>query len=335
VFPNGFGMVYFQPVQYRRFGRSGYKVSEIGFGAWGIGRKLWVGAEDSKSLEALNRAADLGLNFIDTALGYGDGHSERLVGRFLSERKERIHVATKVPPKNRIWPAKGSLEEVFPEDHIVKCAESSLINLNVERIDLLQLHVWDPSWLEEEQWYETLKGLKEQGKIAHIGVSVNDHQPDSALGLVRSGKIDALQVIYNIFDQSPEEKLFPLCMDKQVGVIVRVPFDEGALTGSVTPQTRFPKKDWRNVYFKGDRKEQVYNRVQKLGRLLGEEARTVAELSLKFCLAHPAVSTVIPGMRSVGHVDLNLSVSGQPPLSREMVNKVREQRWDKNFYLSA
>ncbi|MDA2937397.1 aldo/keto reductase [Acidobacteria bacterium AH-259-A15] len=319
-------------MRYRRLGRTGYEVSEIGFGTWGIGKQMWRGGDDSESLRALHRAVDQGLNFIDTALAYGQGHSERLVGRFLKERKERIYVATKAPPKNQIWPARGSLEEVFPHDHIVKCTEMSLRNLDVETIDLLQLHVWNSSWIRENEWHETLEQLQEQGKVAHFGVSINDHQPNSALEVVQSGKIDTVQVIYNIFDQSPQERLFPLCLEKQVGVIARVPFDEGALTGDITPETEFPKKDWRNLYFQGGRKRQVYARVEKLRELLDGEARTLPELALKFCLHHQALGTVIPGMRSVKHVEANIAVSDQARLSQEMTHKLQEHRWKKNFY---
>ncbi len=320
-------------MRYRKLGRTGYEISEIGFGGWGIGKQLWKGAEDSESLRALHRAVEQGLNFIDTALAYGAGHSERLVSRVLKEHRERIYVATKIPPKNQIWPAQGALEEVFPRDHIVQCVEASLRNLRLERIDLLQLHVWDPSWNEDSQWYETLTELQARGKVAHFGISLNDHQPNSALELVRSGKIDTVQVIYNIFDQTCEDKLLPLCLEKGVGVIARVPFDEGALTGNITPETRFPKKDWRNFYFQGDRKRQVHDRVQKLHKLLEGEDRTLSDLALMFTLHQEAVSTVIPGMRSVKHVDANVAVSNQTPLSEEMIQKLREQRWDKNFYV--
>ncbi len=319
-------------MRYRKLGRTGYEISEIGFGAWGIGRQMWRGAEDSESLRALHRAVDQGLNFIDTALVYGTGHSERLVSRVLQEHREQIYVATKVPPKNQIWPAQGALEEVFPRDHIVQCVEASLRNLRRERIDLLQLHVWNPTWNEDSQWYETLTELQARGKVAHFGISINDHQPNSALELVRSGKIDTVQVIYNIFDQTCEDKLLPLCLEKGVGVIARVPFDEGALTGNITPETRFSKKDWRNFYFQGDRKRQVHDRVQKLHKLLGGEVRTLPDLALMFTLHPEAVSTVIPGMRSVKHVDANMAVSNQAPLSEEMIQRLREQRWDKNFY---
>lgn len=319
-------------MRYRQLGRTGFNVSEIGFGAWGIGKQMWVGAEDKESLRALHQAVDAGLNFIDTALAYGDGYSEKLVGRFVKERKERIYVATKVPPKNRMWPAKGALKEVFPPEYITDCAETSRRNLGVEAIDLLQLHVWDPGWLKEDSWYQALRTLQEQGKVRFIGISINDHEPNSAVELVRSGKIDAVQVIYNIFDQSPEDQLFPLCQEKNVGVIARVPFDEGALTGHITPETTFPKKDWRNYYFKGNRKQQVFERVEKLKTLLDGEARTLPELALKFCVSHPAVSSVIPGMRTAAHVESNLNVSEVPRLSPGMIEKLRQHRWEKNFY---
>lgn len=319
-------------MKYRTLGRTGYSISEIGFGTWGIGKQLWVGAEDSESLKALHHAVDQGLNFIDTALAYGEGHSERLVRQVLEDREERIYVATKVPPQNKRWPASGSLEEVFPHHHIIQSAEASLRNLGVETLDLLQLHVWSPSWIQDNQWFEAVSELKEKGKIAHFGVSVNDHQPETVEELVRSGRIDTIQVIYNIFEQAPEDRLLPLCQEKEVGVIARVPFDEGALTGSITAQTKFPKKDWRNFYFQGDRRDQVQEHIQELKTLLDGEARTLPDLALKFCLHHPVISAVIPGMRSVGHVEANLAVSDQTPLSEEMIGNLREHRWDKNFY---
>jgi len=320
-------------MRYRRLGRTGWEVSEIGFGAWGIGKQMWIGAEDRQSLRALHQAVDQGINFIDTALAYGDGHSESLVGRFVKERSERIYVATKVPPKNLIWPAHGSLQEVFPPEHIAACAETSLRNLGLERIDLLQLHVWDPCWLEDVSWQEALNRLQEEGKVECVGVSINDHQPDSALQLVASGAIDTVQVIYNIFDQSPEDHLFPLCQEKSVGVIARVPFDEGALTGKITAGTVFPEGDWRNEYFRGDRKREVQERVEKLKSFLsGDVGRTLPELALKFCLSHPAVSTVIPGMRTTSHVASNVEVTDEPPLSASVLARLREHRWDKNFY---
>lgn len=319
-------------MQYRRLGRTGLEVSVIGFGAWGIGGAQWLGATDEESLRALHQAVDLGINFIDTALAYGDGHSEELVGRLLRERTERIYVATKVPPKNRIWPARGTLDEVFPPDYIADCAEQSLRNLQVDCIDLLQLHVWNPEWNNREDWYEALRRLQEQGKIAYFGVSINDHEPDGAVPLVESGRVDTVQVIYNIFDQSPEDRLFPACQARDVGVIARVPFDEGSLTGTIRPDTEFPPGDWRNEYFKGDRKRQVYERVRELEKLLGDEVKTLPELALRFCLHHPAVSSVIPGMRKVEHVAANAAVGDAPPLSSSLIQELRKHRWVRNFY---
>ena len=241
-------------------------------------------------------------------------------------------MATKVPPLNQRWPSSGTLEEAFPHDHIIQCAETSLRNLGVDTLDLLQLHVWSPSWIEDNQWFEALSRLKEEGKVAHFGISVDDHRPETAQELVQSGRIDTIQVIYNIFEQAPQDLLLPLCREQEVGVIVRVPFDEGALTGTITTESKFSKKDWRNFYFRGDRKGQVQKRVRELETHLGGETRTLPELALKFCLHHPAVGAVIPGMRSVKHVEANLAVSDRTPLSEEMIGKLGEHRWDKNFY---
>lgn len=319
-------------MKYRTLGRTGFEVSEIGFGAWGIGGELWKGSRDDESLKALHLAIDRGVNFIDTALVYGNGHSETLVGKVVKERDEEILIATKVPPKNQVWPARGSLEEVFPSDYVVKCVEQSLNNLETERIDLIQLHVWNPDWLDQEEWIQTVSLLKNQGKISCFGVSVNDHQPDSAVPLVRSGLIDTVQVIYNIFDQSPEDELLPVCGEQNVGVIVRVPFDEGSLTGKITPQTVFPKGDWRNLYFKEDRKKQVWERAQNLEKLLNEDVNTLPELALRFCLSSEKVSTVIPGMRKTAHVEANTAVSDAGSLPTALISRLHEHRWIRSFY---
>lgn len=321
-------------MNYRKLGRTGIEVSEISFGAWGIGGGLWQGSDDRESLKALRRAADLGVNFIDTALAYGKGHSERLVGRFLKQRKERIHIATKIPPKNSEWPARPGtqLREVFPAKYVRKCTEESLKNLNVETIDVQQFHVWLDDWNNEPEWFDEVRALKEEGKIRFFGVSINDHQPSSALAIVASGKIDIVQVIYNIFDQSPEGELFPQCRKHGVGVIARVPFDEGGLTGRITPETSFPEQDFRHRYFRGDRKREVSEKVQKLMELLGKEAATLPELALRFCLHHPSVSTVIPGMRTENHVEQNASVSDGEKLSAQTLSQLKKHRWEKNFY---
>jgi aryl-alcohol dehydrogenase-like predicted oxidoreductase len=315
-------------------GKTGLQVSEIGFGAWGIGKSNWVGADDDESLRALNRAIDLGLNFIDTAYGYGEGHSERLIGQVLRERSERVYVATKIPPKNRQWPAAHTtpVAETFPGDHIRKYTERSLQNLGVDALDLQQFHVWSDTWMEQGDWLDTVQQLKNEGKIRFFGVSINDHEPQTALKLVRSGGVDVVQVIYNIFDQSPEDELLSACREHNVGVIVRVPFDEGALTGTITPDTEFPANDWRNNYFRGDRKREVYERVQRIAQDLNIDLEQLPEVALRYVLSHPAVSTVIPGMRRVRNVERNMAVGDGQGLPDAQVQQLKAQRWVRNYY---
>jgi aryl-alcohol dehydrogenase-like predicted oxidoreductase len=321
-------------MHYRTLGSTGLHISEIGFGAWGIGGNMWRGGTDSEALKALHRAADLGVNFFDTALVYGDGHSEKLIGKFLKERGSPAIVASKIPPKNMRWPApRGTpLEAAFPFDHIIRSTEESLRNLGIETLDLQQFHVWSSEWTDVSQWSDAIARLKEEGKIRYFGISINDHQPDSVLDVAKAGRVDAFQVIYNIFDQTPEEHLFAECATRNIGVIVRVPFDEGALTGTITESTTFPEGDFRNRYFRGDRKREVVDHVNRLFPLLGGEASTLAELALRFCLQPPVVSTVIPGMRTTGHVELNCAVSDGRRLSRQLVDELRSHRWDKVFY---
>jgi aryl-alcohol dehydrogenase-like predicted oxidoreductase len=321
-------------MKYRTFGKTGIQVSEIGYGAWGIGGALWQGSEDDQSMRALHTAIDLGLNFVDTALAYGQGHSERLVAKLLKDRKERIYVATKIPPKNGKWPARRGtrLHDVFPYEYIIDCTEQSLQNLQVDSIDIQQLHVWNDEWVEDSEWSDAISKLKEQGKIRHFGVSINDHQPENALRLAATGKVDTFQVIYNVFDQSPEDRLFPFCQEKNIGVIVRVPLDEGGLTGSITPETVFPDGDFRNNYFKGDRKQQIVDRVSKLMQISAAEARSIAELALRFTLGHPAASTVIPGMRSTKNVEANCGLSDGRLLSAKLLSELKNHRWVRDFY---
>jgi len=321
-------------VNYRRFGRTGLEVSEVGYGAWGIGKDAWIGAEDDESLRALNRAIDLGLNFIDTALAYGEGHSERLVGQVVREREETVYVATKIPPKNRIWPALSGLhpDEVFPKDYVRECTETSLKNLGFEAIDVQQFHVWSDEWVGRGGWLEAVEELKGEGMIRFFGVSINDHQPSNAVKLIETGVVDTVQVIYNVFDQSPEDQLFPACQEHDVGVIVRVPFDEGALTGRITSDTTFDEDDFRNDYFRGDRKQQVYERVQAIVSELGVTDDEVAGVALRYVLSHPAVSTVIPGMRSVRNVERNIAVADGKGLPGDQAQALKAHRWDRNFY---
>jgi aryl-alcohol dehydrogenase-like predicted oxidoreductase len=317
-------------MKYRTLGRTGIEVSEIGYGAWGIGGIQWTGGDDEEARRALNLAIDQGLNFIDTALAYGDGHSERLVGEVARSHQERIYIATKVPPKNREWPARDvPLRQVFPRDYIIECTEQSLRNLGVETFDLQQLHVWHDNWTEENEWIDALLKLREQGKVRYFGLSLNDYQPWNAIKALRQGHIDAVQVIYNIFEQAPENELYPVCQELNVGVIARVPFDEGGLTGAIRPDTVFPKDDFRSWFFRGDRKQKVFDRVEKLKELLGDEAPTLPELALRYTLSHDAVSTVIPGMRSTRHVSSNISYSDGRRLSPELLAKLKAFAWDR------
>jgi aryl-alcohol dehydrogenase-like predicted oxidoreductase len=322
-------------MKYRKLGRTNFEVSEVGYGAWGIGGSMWIGASDKESLAALHRAIGHGLNLIDTALAYGNGHSEELVGRVITEEEKPVYLATKVPPKNLTWPAAPGvgIEKVFPRDYIVRCAEESLRNLRLERIDLLQLHVWNPEWLGDGDLARAFEDLKTQGKVRAVGISINDHQPDTALGVIETGLIDTVQVIYNIFDQTPERKLFPACIKHNIGVLVRVPFDEGALAGRINETTTFPEGDFRNQYFRGDRKKQVAERVAALVRDLElDDASNLPVVALRFCLSHPAVSTVIPGMRSISSVDSNVSAAAQGPLPPAMLEVLRRHAWDRDFY---
>ena len=321
-------------MRYRTLGKNGLEVSELGFGAWGIGGTMWIGADDSESLDALRVAIEQGVNFLDTAYGYGDGHSEQLVGTAVRASAETVYVASKIPPKNRQWPAPPGVpaEEAFPADWILACTERSLQNLGLETIDVQQFHVWSDEWVGEGDWLEGIERLKRDGKIRFFGVSINDHQPDNAIRLVESGLVDTVQVIYNVFDQSPEDQLFPAAEAAGVGVIARVPLDEGALTGSVRPDTVFPAGDFRNSYFAGDRKTEVWDRVQAIAADLDVPVEELAEPALRFCLSHPAVSTVIPGMRSVRNVERNVRAVEAGPLSADQLASLRRHRWVVDLY---
>lgn len=317
-------------MRYRKLGRTNIEVSEIGYGAWGIGGIQWLGGDDNEALRALNLAIDQGLNFIDTALAYGDGHSERLCGEIIRNRKERIAVATKVPPKNRQWPAASvPLREVFPRDYIIECTEQSLRNLKVDVLDLQQLHVWHDDWAYETEWLDALQKLREEGKVRYFGLSLNDYQPANCLKVLERGVIDAVQVIYNIFEQAPENELYPVCQKHDIGVIARVPFDESGLTGAIKPDSTFPEGDFRNWFFRGNRKQEVYERVEKLKGLLGAEAVTLPELALRFTLQPDAVSAVIPGMRTTAHVGSNIACSDGKKFSDELIEKLRAFAWDR------
>ncbi|MCB4756547.1 MAG: aldo/keto reductase [Elusimicrobia bacterium] len=318
----------------RPFGRTKERVSEVGFGAWGIGRAWWGPTKDKESLAALAEAWSAGINFYDTAFVYGDGHSEALVGRALQGKE--AFIATKIPPRNWQWPATPQmpLRDAFPSEWITSCTERSLKKLNRDCVDLTQFHVWTDAWLGEDEWKKAVETLKEQGKIRFFGVSINDHDPDSALELVASGLVDSVQVIFNIFDQSPKKKLFPLCRTHNVAVIARVPFDEGSLTGTLTLETTFEGDDFRRHYFKGDNLKAAVERVEKLKGFLGPETgvSTLPELALRFILAHEEVSVVIPGMRRHEHVRQNVAVSDGKKLGSGLLTALASHAWNRNFY---
>ena len=317
----------------RRLGRTRLDLSEIGFGCWGIGGTSWIGADDRDSLLALKLARDLGINFFDTALVYGSGRSERLLERAFG-RNTDVVIATKVPPKDWQWPAKAGvpLSETFPKKHVEKCLKESRRNLKRDCVDLLQFHVWSDEWADNPDWLETVAWLKQSGRVRFVGISINDHQPENVLRALQTGLIDSVQVIYNIFDQSPEDELFPYCQQHDIGVIARVPFDEGSLAGKIRPETTFPPKDFRNRYFGGDRKAEVWERVQAICEDVGIGIGELPQLALGFCLSHEAVTSVIPGMRTAEHVHRNAGASEKEPLLRETIAILRGHRWLRNFY---
>ena len=320
-------------MRYRPLGRTGLMVSEVGFGAWGIGGGMWIGAREEESLRALHRAIELGVNFIDTARGYGE--SERLVGQVVrAHRGSPVYVATKVPPANLTWPAPKGIhpDEAFPGRHIRSSLEASLRASGLDAFDVLQFHVWQDEWIGRGDWLETVTALKEEGKIRFFGVSINDYQPESVLKLVASGHVDTVQLIYNIFHQAPEEELLPACAAHGVGVIVRVPLDEGGLTGQVTAGTTFPEGDFRNRYFGGGRAAEVERRANAILADLGIEREQLAEVALRYVLSAPQVSTVIPGMRTVRNVERNAAVSDGRALPAEQRAKLAKHRWERNFY---
>jgi aryl-alcohol dehydrogenase-like predicted oxidoreductase len=321
-------------MRYRRLGRTGLEVSEIGYGAWGIGGAQWGGADDDESIQALHRAIDLGLNFVDTALAYGEGRSERLVGQVVRERSETVYAATKVPPKNRIWPAQpgSALEEVFPPGYVSECAEQSLRNLGMDTVDLLQLHAWNDEWADSAELVEEVDALRSSGKLRFFGISINDHQPANSLRLIERGVVDTVQVIYNVFDQSPEDELFPACREHDVGVIARVPLDEGGLTGRIQADTEFEGDDFRAYYFRGDRKREVHERATAIATDLAIDESRLAEAALRFILGEPAVSTVIPGMRSLRNVERNVAASDAGALPAAQRERLRAHRWVRDFY---
>jgi aryl-alcohol dehydrogenase-like predicted oxidoreductase len=316
-------------MRYRTFGSTNWQVSEIGYGMWGLGE--WSGSDDAESLSSLNRAVELGCNFFDTAWAYGDGRSETLLGQIVREHpNKQLYIATKIPPKNLQWPARSeySLDEVFPADHIRKYVESSLSNLGLNRIDLIQFHVWNDAWANDERWQRVIDDLKREGLVFAAGISVNRWEPENCIQTLRTGLIQAVQVIYNIFDQAPEDRLFPVCRELNIAVIARVPFDEGTLTGSLTKQSKWPEGDWRNTYFGPENLSASVDRAEALRPLI-PSGMTMPELALRFILSNPDVSTIIPGMRKIKHVESNIAASDQGPIPDSLHQQLRKHRWDR------
>jgi aryl-alcohol dehydrogenase-like predicted oxidoreductase len=315
----------------RTFGRLGWPVSEVGYGLWGMGG--WTGSNDAESIAALERSIALGCNFFDTALAYGNGKSEELLGKVLARhRGPRLYVATKIPPKNLQWPALAEyrLDDVFPADHIRRSTETSLKNLGLSSLDLQQCHVWTDRWAGDERWQRAVDDLKREGLIRGFGISVNRWEPANVLKALETGLVDSVQVVYNIFDQNPEDELFPACRELGVAVIARVPFDEGSLTGTMTRDMTWPAGDWRNLYFAPDKLPDIIDHVDQL-RPDVPSGMTMPELALRFILACPDVSTIIPGMRKPKHVDANLGASDGHALPAGVLNRMRTHRWQRTY----
>ncbi|MDX1333168.1 MAG: aldo/keto reductase [Robiginitalea sp.] len=316
-------------MHYRDFGTTAWKVSEIGYGMWGMGG--WKGSDDRQSERSLDLAVEQGVTFFDTAWGYGEGHSERLLGKLVRRHPDRkLYAASKIPPKNFKWPARPtySFEESYPAAHIREYTEKTLKNLGVERIDLMQFHTWDDTWASREEWQRTVEDLKKEGKVAAMGISMNRWEPENGLEALKTGMLDAVQVIYNIFDQAPEDVLFPFCEKRGIAVIARVPFDEGTLTGNITRDTVFPEGDWRGTYFVPENLNASADRADRL-RPVVPEGMTMAEMALRFILENPVVSTVIPGMRKAAHVLANTGTSDGKGLPEALYNTLRKHRWDR------
>jgi aryl-alcohol dehydrogenase-like predicted oxidoreductase len=316
-------------MRYRRFGRLGWEISDIGYGMWGMGS--WTGSDDVESIQSLHRSVELGCNFFDTAWAYGEGHSEKLLGDLVRSRgDQKLYVATKVPPKSRHWPAgEGErLVDNYPPEHIHEYVQRSLASTGLAKLDLVQLHTWRDAWLDEGNPFDSLKELRKTGLIGGIGISLNRWEPWNGIRAVLSGDVDAVQVIYNIFDQNPEDELFPACERQDVGVIARVPFDEGSLTGTLTRDSRWEQGDWRNIYFSRENLDETVQRVEGLKTVL-PAGMTLSTMALRFILTNDTVSTTIPGMRKPEHVESNMAASDAGPLNGELFAALKSARWER------
>ncbi|MDO6517659.1 aldo/keto reductase [Zobellia uliginosa] len=314
-------------MKYRRFGRTDWQVSEVGYGMWGMAG--WTESDDAQSAKSLDLAVENGVNFFDTAWGYGEGHSEELLGELIRRHPgAKLYAASKIPPKNFNWPAKPEyrFEDSYPKNHIIEYTEKTLTNLGMERIDLMQFHTWDDSWSHRDEWQRAIEDLKKAGKIAAMGISVNRWEPENGIEAIKTGLIDAVQVIYNIFDQNPEDVLFPLCEKMDVAVIARVPFDEGTLTGNLTKETTFPEGDWRGTYFVPENLNSSVDHADALRPLI-PEGMNMAEMALRFILENKTIGTTIPGMRKERNVLANTATSDGKRLPKELMEELRKHRW--------
>lgn len=316
-------------MHYRRFGRTNWQVSEMGYGMWGLAG--WTGTDQKEMEAALDRSVELGCNFFDTAWAYAAGKSEQILGELVKRNPTRkLYVATKIPAKNFKWPAlpEYKLEDCYPTDHIIEYTEKSLKNLNADCIDLQQFHVWDDSWAGRDEWKKGIEILKRDGKVKHFGISVNRWEPANVVEALKTGLIDSVQVIYNIFDQNPEDELFPLCKKLDVAVIARVPFDEGTLTGTLTKTTTFPKDDWRSTYFVPENLNASVDKAEALRPLI-PAGMTMPEMALRFILCNNDVHTIIPGMRKIRNVEMNIATSDGKKLNEGLRLKLKAHRWDR------
>lgn len=321
-------------MEYKNFGKSDVQISRLGFGGWGIGGTMWIGAEDKESKRTLRKAIESGINFFDSAFVYGNGKSEQLISQVEKEVGKQLFITTKIPPKNFQWPARDEtpLSEAYPKQYIITMTERSLRRMNRDYVDLQQFHVWNDKWANNDEWKEAIQKLKDEGKVKYFGISINDHQPENGIEAGKTGFIDSYQVIFNIFDQSPADTLFPFCKDNNISIIARVPFDEGALTGNIKPDTVFPDHDFRTNYFRDDRKQQVWDRVQKLAEEIKSEAESLAEAALRYTISFDEITTVIPGMRKEKNLLSNVINTEKGALSEELLERLKSHRWIRNFY---
>ena len=314
-------------MEYRVLGKTNLKVSAIGFGSWAIGGNMWGPQDDKDSIAALHKAIDLGVTFIDTALGYGNGHSEEIIGQVLKERgknKEKIYIATKIPPLKWMTTTDDRINDIYPKEHIIKSIDKSLKNLKSDCIDLIQLHSWRKHWTDNTDWYETLVKLRDEGKFKFIGVSVHDNMEDEALDLIETGRIDTIQVVYNVLAQTPQKNLFPKALKYNIGIIARVPLAYGALTGKFTENTTFPKDDFRSGKYIGEGLKNTLEKIELFKKIVGTNNKeALISAAIRFALAHKAVSTTISGIRNLKQAEENCSIFNQT-VSKELIDKLSE-----------